>query len=211
MSQSQNDPAHVKNMTRKSIQISSFIMWPMMIGFGVVAVPFVQLVLTEKWLPCVPFLRIFCFTYGLWPIHTANLQAINAMGRSDLFLKLEIIKKSVGLVALFASMPISPLAMAWSLIIADIIATFVNAYPNIKILNYSYKEQFKDVCTPLFFSVLMGVSIYPIQFLRINDYLILFLQIVLGFVSYIVISLIFKHEILYYILDILKKSRKKGK
>ena len=93
MSQFQDDRERVKQMTRRAIQISSYIMWPMMIGFAVVAEPFVSLVLTDKWLPCVPFIRIFCFTYGLYPIHTANLQAINALGRSDLFLRLEIIKK----------------------------------------------------------------------------------------------------------------------
>ena len=93
MSQCQDDPARVKQMTRRAIQVSSYIMWPLMVGLGVVGEPLIRLFLTEKWLPCLPYLRIFCFTYGMWPIHTANLQAMNALGRSDLFLKLEIIKK----------------------------------------------------------------------------------------------------------------------
>ena len=125
-------------MTRRVIQVSSYVMWPLMIGLGVIAEPMVRVILTDKWLNCVPYLRIFCFTYGLWPIHTANLQAVNAMGRSDLFLKLEIMKKGIGLIALLISMRISPLAMAASLIVTDIIATFINTSPNLELLKYGY-------------------------------------------------------------------------
>lgn len=124
MSQYQNDREKVKQMTRRVIQVSSYVMWPLMIGLGVIAEPMVRVILTDKWLNCVPYLRIFCFTYGLWPIHTANLQAVNAMGRSDLFLKLEIMKKGIGLIALLISMRISPLAMAASLIVTDILQHF---------------------------------------------------------------------------------------
>ena len=94
MSKAQDDMAAVRSMTRRAIKTSTFLMMPAMIGLAVCAEPLVQLILTEKWLPCVLFLRIFCITYAFYPIHTANLNAIKAMGRSDLFLKLEIIKNS---------------------------------------------------------------------------------------------------------------------
>ena len=90
MSKAQDDMAAVRSMTRRAIKTSTFLMMPAMIGLAVCAEPLVQLILTEKWLPCVLFLRIFCITYAFYPIHTANLNAIKAMGRSDLFLKLEI-------------------------------------------------------------------------------------------------------------------------
>jgi teichuronic acid exporter len=95
-SQQDNRP-RVKDMMRRAIVTSSFVIFPMMVGLAVTAEPLVKLLLTDKWLPCVPFLQIFCASYALMPIHTANLQAINALGRSDIFLKLEIIKKIVGL------------------------------------------------------------------------------------------------------------------
>ena len=101
----QDDRKRVKDMVRRSIVTSSFIIFPMMMGLAVVAEPVVEIVLTDKWLPAVPFLQIYCMSYALWPIHTANLQAINALGRSDVFLKLEIIKKAVGLVILGISIP----------------------------------------------------------------------------------------------------------
>lgn len=210
MSQYQNNKERVKQMTRKAIQVSSFIMWPMMVGFAVCAEPIVRIVLTEKWLPCVPFIQIFCFTYGLWPIHTANLQALNAMGRSDLCLKLEIVKKAIGLVALFATVWISPLAIALSLIVTDMIGTFVNAYPNIKLLNYKYSEQLKDMLFPLIISGVMAVVIYPIKFLQWNDWATLGFQITIGASVYILLSVITKQSAFSYLVGFIKKRRVKA-
>lgn len=93
LSEEQDDKQRVKSMVRRSIVTSSFIVFPLMVGLAVIAESLVKIVLTDKWLPCVPFLRIFCFSYALWPIHTANIQAINALGRSEIILKLELIKK----------------------------------------------------------------------------------------------------------------------
>ena len=90
LSAHQDDIKRVKEMMRRAIKTSSFMIFPMMIGMAVVAEPLVKIVLTDKWLPAVPFLQIFCISYALMPIHTANLQAINAMGRSDIFLRLLI-------------------------------------------------------------------------------------------------------------------------
>lgn len=204
LSQHQNDSERIKQMTRRAIQVSSFIIWPMMIGFATCAESIVRIVLTEKWLPCVPYIRIFCFSYGLWPIHTANLQAINAMGRSDIFLKLEIIKKTLGIVVLIASMGISPLAIACSLIIADIICTFVNAYPNIKLLNYKYKEQLKDLLPSLIISGAMAASIYPIKLLYIGDGLVLFIQVIAGVAIYTILSIITKQPTFEYLIGFIK-------
>ena len=94
MSQEQERAYRVKQMTRKSITLSSFLIFPMMVGLAVCAKPIVLLLLTEKWLGCVPFIQIFCISFAFYPIHTANLNAIKAMGKSQIFLKLEIIKKA---------------------------------------------------------------------------------------------------------------------
>ena len=120
-------------------------MMPMMMGLAVCAEPMVELLLTEKWLFCVPYLRIFCFTYSFYPIHTANLNAIKAMGRSDLFLKLEIIKKAVGLAFLLSSIWFGVMAMAYTLLITSVISQIINSWPNKKLLGYSYLEQLKDI------------------------------------------------------------------
>ena len=148
----QDDCTRVKSMTRRAIKTSTYIMMPMMMGLAVCAEPLIRLLLTEKWMSCVLFLRVFCFTYAFHPIHTANLNAIKAMGRSDLFLKLEILKKSVGLVALLATMFISVEAMAYSLLVTTFASQAINAWPNKKLLGYSYLEQFKDMLPQILLS-----------------------------------------------------------
>ena len=157
LSSYQEDRQRVKEIVRRSIVTSSFIVFPMMVGLAVIAEPLVKILLTEKWLPAVPFLQIFCASYALWPIHTANLQAINALGRSDIFLKLEIVKKIFGLIILGVSIPFGVYAMAIGVLVTGIIASFINAYPNLKLIDYSFQEQWKDIIPSLLLSLVMGI------------------------------------------------------
>ena len=150
----------VKSMTRRAIKTSTYIMAPLMMGLMFCAEPVVKLLLTDKWLPCVPYLRIFCFTYMFWPIHTANLNAIKAMGRSDLFLKLEIVKKIMGLTLLLLTMRISVMAMAYSLIVSGICSQVLNSWPNWKLLDYNYFEQLRDILPSIVMALLMGIIVY---------------------------------------------------
>ena len=154
----------------------------------------------------MPYIRIFCLSYGLWPIHTANLQAITAVGRSDLFLKLEIIKKGLGLAVLLIFMQISPLAMAYSMIITDVAAIFINAAPNIKLLQYSYTEQLRDLLTPLLMSAVMGAVIFPLQWLPIPDAVVLLLMIPIGAGIYLLESAVTKHPSYCYLLKLIKEK-----
>lgn len=117
----------------------------------VVGEPVVRLILTEKWLPVVPYMRVTCITFMFYPIHTANLNAIKAMGRSDLFLKLEIIKKIIGILALLFTMNISVMAMAYSLLFVSIIEQVMNSWPNMQMLHYSWIEQMKDIIPHIIF------------------------------------------------------------
>ena len=126
MSSVQDNHEKVKSMTRRAIKTSTYIMAPLMMGLAFCATPIVQLVLTDKWLPCVPFLQVFCITYMFWPVHTANLNAINAMGRSDWFLRLEIVKKIVGLIILLSTMWFGVVAMAYSLLLSSVLSQIVN-------------------------------------------------------------------------------------
>lgn len=205
MSQIQDDRERVKEMTRKSIQVSSYVIWPLMIGVAAVADPFVRVVLTEKWIDCVPYLQVLCFSYALWPIHTSNLQAINALGRSDIFLKLEIIKKIIGIVIIFVSLQFGPYAIAVGCLVDGLVATVINAYPNAKLINYTYWEQLKDIFPSMLLAMIMGAVVYPIQYLKINNACILFVQIVVGGVVYIILSIITKQKTLKYILDTVKQ------
>lgn len=210
MSQFQNDKNRIKEITRRSIQVCSYVIWPMMVGITVVAVPLIRLLLTDKWLPCVPFLRIFCFTYGLWPIFTANLQALNALGRSDIFLKLEIVKKVLGIIVLVISIPFGTLAIAEGLIITSIASIFINAFPNVKLLGYSFKEQLSDLLSPFILSVIMAAVIFPVSKTELNDIAVILIQIVCGAVVYLIGSIISKQKGFLYILSFLKKKETKS-
>ncbi|RUR38705.1 lipopolysaccharide biosynthesis protein [Clostridium perfringens] len=213
LSSEQENKVRVKNMVRRAIVTSSFIIFPMMIGLAVVAEPLVKILLTDKWLPCVPFMQIFCISYALWPIHTANLQAINALGHSNIFLKLEIVKKIIGTLILVISLFYGIYAIAIGTLISGIISTFINSYPNIKILNYSYFEQIKDIMPSIFISILMGIITYSIKFLCLPDILTLIVQIFVGIILYIALAKLFKLECYIYLVDTFKNilKRKRGK
>lgn len=200
-SASQEDRARVKIMVRRAIVTSSYLIFPMMAGMIAVAKPFVTIVLTDKWLPCVPFLQIMCVAYALWPIHIANLQAINALGRSDIFLKLEIIKKVIGVAALLIGIPFGIYVMVGLKAVTDFIGTFINSYPNKKLLDYSFWEQWRDVIPSLLVSVAMGAAVYSIQFFIANVWILLVVQIGAGIVIYGGLSLLFKLESFMYLRE----------
>lgn len=204
MSNVQDNKEKVKNMTRKSIKVSVFIMAPLMMGLAFCSNNVVELLLTEKWLPAVPYLCIFCITYIFYPIHTANLNAIKAMGRSDLFLKLEILKKVVGIILLLVTMNISVMAMAYSLIISSFLSQIINSWPNKKLLNYSYIEQIKDIFPSILLSVIMGMIILVFNLLKISIILKLILQVITGGVIYILGAKLLKIESFDYLFDIVK-------
>ncbi|HHQ4319023.1 TPA: lipopolysaccharide biosynthesis protein [Clostridium perfringens] len=204
LSSEQENKVRVKNMVRRAIVTSSFIIFPMMIGLAVVAEPLVKILLTDKWLPCVPFMQIFCISYALWPIHTANLQAINALGYSNIYLKLELIKKIVGTVILVISLFFGVYAIAIGTLVNGIISTLINAYPNKKLLNYSYIEQIKDMLPSVFIAIIMGIITYFIRFLELSTTITLIIQILVGSVSYILLANIFKLECYIYLVETLK-------
>lgn len=206
MSQEQDNPSKIKSMTRKAIRTSSYMMWPLMIGLAIIAKPLISLLLTDKWLPCVPYLQIFCFSYALWPIHTANLNAIKAMGRSDMFLKLEIIKKIVGVISIILSLPFGAFAIAIGYMITGPISAIVNAIPNKKLLNYSFKEQCIDLLPFLLMSLVMGLIIWPIQYLSLSNLLIIIMQIVLGAIVYILESIYFKIDVFIECLNVIRRK-----
>lgn len=214
MSSVQDNPKRVKEMTRRAMKISVYVMAPLMMGLAFCATPIVRLVLTDKWLPCVPFLRVFCITYMFWPVHTANLNAIKALGRSDLFLKLEIVKKIVGVIALFTTMNISVEAMAYSLLVVSVLGQIINSWPNRKLLNYGYLEQLRDILPGIIIAVIMGACVYCVRFIGLSDVLTLCIQIPLGIVIYIMLSKILKLESYQYLSGILirfiRSKRNKG-
>jgi O-antigen/teichoic acid export membrane protein len=198
----QEDKETLKRMVRRSIVTSSYLVFPMMAGLIAVAEPMVKLLLTDRYLPCVPMLRLLCIAYATWPLHVANLQAINAMGKSEIFLKLEIIKKAVSMTALLISIPFGIYTMVALRAVTDFICTFINAYPNKKLLNYSFFEQWKDVLPSLLLSVVMCLFAYGVQYVIEGTLLTLVVQILVGVVVYAGLSWLFRLEAFLYLCRI---------
>ncbi|MCJ0595294.1 lipopolysaccharide biosynthesis protein [Enterococcus cecorum] len=209
MASVQDDSQRVKTMTRRAIKTSTYIMAPLMMGLAFCAEPIVRLVLTDKWISCVPFLRIFCITYMFYPIHTANLNAIKAMGRSDLFLKLEIAKKIVGMILLLSTMWFGVMAMAYSLLVSSVLSQIINSWPNRKLLNYGYLEQLKDIIPSIALAVLMGFCVNLVSLLDLSNIVTLLIQIPLGAVIYIITSELLHLESFNYLMDLIRPMIRK--
>ncbi len=204
MAMDQDNLEEVTRITRYSIRMCSYIMCPLMLGLASVAESFVVVVLTEKWLPCVPLLQMFCIVYLFQPIHLANLQAIKAIGRSDIYLKLEIIKKAIELISLLAVMWISVDAIVINMAVLTALFTVVNAYPNNKLLNYKFWDQIKDMSSPLLMSVLMMLVVFAIGCLSIPALPMLFIQVASGAVVYLLLSIVTQNAEFVTIIDIIK-------
>ncbi len=194
IAQIQDDLNRVRSVMRRMIKCTTFVMFPMMIGLAVCAQTIIPVLYGTQWLPAVPFVIVMCFGFILYPFHTINLQTLSAIGRSDIFLKLEIIKKIIGFALLVLSCRMGVLWMvAISTLVGGPLGVIVNAYPNQKLLGYSVVMQIRDTMPSLFASVFMGICVYSLTWIN-ETYLRLFLQLILGASIYIFLSWFFRIE-----------------
>lgn len=204
MSSRQDNRDEVKRITRRAIILSNYVMAPLMMGMAAMADSIVKILLTERWLPCVLYLRIFCIIYMFQPIHTANTNAIKAMGRGDLLVQIEIVKKVIGFTMLMLSMNYGMKAIIYCYLINNIFDQVINSWPNRKLLNYKYLEQMKDIFPATILAVVMGGCVYCISFLDLNFLVSALLQILVGFLVYLSGSIIFRLEAYYQLLDMMR-------
>lgn len=211
LSEQQDETERMKQTMRRSIMLSSFLVVPMMAGLAAVAEPMIRLLLTDKWLPCVPFLQLCCMDYALYPIHTNNLSAINAKGRSDIFLKLEIIKKAYGLAILLVSVLCfdGVMAIAWGGVISSLVSAAVNAHPNRELIRYGFLEQMRDILPTILISLVMFGMVYAMNALALPAAALLVLQIAVGAAVYGGLSLLFKVESVQLVGQVARKLLKR--
>lgn len=209
ISKTQDSKEGMLALLRRAIKTSTYVLMPMLMGLAAVAAPLIEILLTEKWLPSVPYMQIICFTFMFMPIEIDNLQAIKAMGRSDLALKLEIIKKVIGVILLVVSIPFGVKAIALSMLVGAIINAIVDAVPNRKLLGYKFSQQIVDVLPILLISLAMFAVVYLMSFLNLNIYFLLTIQVISGVAVYVLLSLMFKIESFKYICNTLKSFLKK--
>lgn len=215
MSNKQEEKAKVKEIAKRTIRISSYLLCPMMVGLAMIAEELVTIILTEKWLECVPFLRIQCLLYMLYPIHTTNLNIIKAVGRTDIFLKIEILKIIVGMIGILCAMQYGIFAFAISMVITALIGAIINMYPSYRLVNYSIFEQIKDFTKNLLLATMMGFVVIGISYLQVNIYVSVIMKILCGSVCYLLLSHIFRKKeyveiknILLQYLQVIKRNTK---
>ena len=207
VSQIQEDKAIVKNALRKMINNINYIIMPLMFGIAIIAKPFIRIVLTDKWLPCVPFLVVVCIQQCFGVIGNIHLQTVKAIGRSDIILKLEAIKKPLFIISILIGMQISPLAIVIANCIYGFIALGINANPNRRILKYTIKEQINDILPTFIISSIMVLVCYLIGMLKLPIFVILVLQILIGMITYLLLSIIFKNKAFYSIVNYIRYSK----
>ena len=205
----QDDISMVKRLARRGLKTSTFLVFPAMALFALTARPIVLLLLGEKWLPSVWILQAYCFIYALLPIHTTNLQVLNGMGRSDLFLKLEVVKNIVGLVILctaaFVFDTIQAIILGYML--TGVLCTFINAFPNRRVIGYAFSEQVRDILPAFLLSLVAAAVAAPVAALGLPDIVTILLQAAVMAAAYMLIASLLHVEELTYILNTLKEMR----
>lgn len=204
----QDNLTDIKNMLRRTVSMCTYIAFPCMITLAAMSEPFIGLVLGDKWLEAVPYMQLFCVLSMFIPLQTANLQAINAIGRSDTFFKLITLKRIVGVVILIASVFVydSPFSVVIAALVIEIIAVVINAPSNVKLLDYHLSEQVADVLSNFLIAFLVGIITYLVLFLGLGYFVSLVLQGFVAIVFYYVLSRITNNTNLNYALSLIKRK-----
>ena len=205
MANEQEDKDRVLLLLRKSVRLSSFVVYPLLAGLAAVAFTFVRVVLTDKWIETVPYLRVFCLLYaptvGMIPRH----QALNGSGRSDVFMYEHMIARIISVIILLLTYRISVLAILLGSIVGTTIQTIIIAYTSSRYNGYLVRYQIKDVLMIIIGCLLMGVPVFFMGFIDMNGWVLLFTQIITGIGIYYVFSLLFIREELNYCLSFLRR------
>jgi O-antigen/teichoic acid export membrane protein len=203
----QHDHEQMKGMLRRSVSTSTLILFPILVGLAVVAKPMIIVLLTEKWLPSTTYLQISCLTVAFWPVLGINLQAVNALGRSDVFLWTEILNKAVGVAIFFATLPHGMMAVVIGQAAYSVLMC-LGFYPwiNHRFLGYSFAEQMGDIAPALGCALGMGVIVLPFALLVKSQFVLLVCQVAAGILCYGLLCHFFRLKSLAYVFAVLHEK-----
>lgn len=206
LTEMQDDNERLATNYRKLLRLSAFVVFPLMMLLAAIASPLVRVVITSKWDACVPYLQIICFAKMWYPIHAINLNLLQVKGRSDLFLRLEIIKKVVGLSVMCVTIPLGVTAMCFGMVFTSINALFINTYYTGKLINVGYFTQMRDLLPIVFISLLMGACAYASTWLFSTEWIKLFVAVVIGGIIYLVLSKFFAKDEYIEVMNVIKRK-----
>lgn len=207
LSNNKDDEKKYKELLRKAVRNSSYVVHPGLVLLMVIAQPFISFLLTEKWLPCVPFLQILCVYWMAQPLLTNYSNVMKSLGRSDLQLKMEVLTKSIGVLLIVASMRISTLALAISATVTAFISVFIGMMIVRKIVKYTPMEQIKDGCASILLSFFIGLPVYFVCCIQLPDFVLILIQSALFVSLYLILSKLLKMEGFLYIMQSFKRIK----
>ena len=203
----QDDTERLAQAYRKFLRVSAFLIFPLMVGLSAVSEPFILLLLKKQWHFAAIILQIICFASMWYPVHAINLNLLQVKGRSDLFLRLEVIKKILGVIILCITVPIGLIAMCYGQIVSYLIALVINTYYTGKLINVGFIRQMKDLTPTLSLVITMWLIIhFGILPLCPNNIIKLVVGIITGIIYYLGTAWIFKFPELKELLSILKRK-----
>lgn len=208
LADNQDDISKVKAITRSTIELTTFIMCPLLFGMAACGAIIIKILLTEKWLSCVAYLQIACFTDILHPIFSAHTRAMKAMGESKSVLINAIIKYTISIIYLLFSIFFikEPHFVILATTIEFLVACICGGYVSKKNFGYSFKEQLQDVYKTLLNGLAMFLAVLSIETISLPPWLLLVLQVLLGIVVYISLSFIFNKKVFQQCLVYFKKK-----
>lgn len=212
LSSIKEDEETLRSAYKKIIKTSVFITFPLMIGLAVIASPLIRLIFGQKWINSIPSFQILCFAGMLFPLHAINLDILQVKGRSDLFLKLEIIKKFIGLslIAIVLFFKIGIIGLLWAAVLSSYIGYFINSYYSAEILSYSTMEQIKDIAPAFIASMLMAIVVYFCgEILLTGNLAKLIVQFIIGVIVYVGVCKVGRIEELNIIIELISSIFRK--
>ena len=207
LSSIQNEPERLANAYKRFLRLSAFIIFPLMVGLAAVADPLIRIVLTDKWEGAIYLLQIICFSMMWYPIHVINLNLLQVKGRSDFFLKVEIIKKIQGVIVLCITVPMGIVAMCYGSVVSSLLCLIYNTYYTQKLIGYGYVAQMKDLFHILVHALVMGIGVWCIVQAFDSLWLQLSVGVVAGMVYYIAGAYLMRFEELQELLALLHKNK----
>ncbi len=211
LSEIQDDDKRLGEVYRRMLRVAAYVIFPSVIGLAALASPFITVLITNKWAPSVIFLQILCFSTIWGPIHTLNLNLLKVKGRSDLFLKLEVIKKLLGLLVIAVTLPLGLVYMCLGSVFSSVFFLFINTYYTGKFIHITFLRQMKDISPTIFYSLSMGMIVIVITSFFSSPILKLIAGVVIGATYYIAISLITKSSDLAYLRLLIRENLSKKK
>ena len=205
----QDDKKRLKDYTRKMMALTAFTVSPIMAGIAGISRNFVMVVLTEKWAPSIPMMQLFCISLGINILSTTNMQAFNSLGRSDVFMKLEIVKRSLSLILLFIAAHFNVYLVIAVLAAMGVFSIVYNTFPNRKLLGYTITEQLTDLAPSIIIALVMFVAVISVNYFHLGYALLLIIQIIVGVGIYVLLSFFFNRQLIIVGLDMVKRYIKR--